>query len=384
MLVVDAEGQRLHRRSRRDRVRQAQSRDFADAEHAERAGSRHVAVRIDVHQRRLQSRIERMRDVVDRDDSHLIDLLRRRLVLERNAVDPPEYITIAQGGDRAQRSRVDGRLIIELEAPVQRQVIAHLQRQIDGSWFRSCLQHRYHGPVGRLGVHGGELGLELRDLQHRPRRGRRQAGDHVALREIARPADLGALDAPFGHAQPYDSLVDRLRRNIDEHRAETLIVIKLLERRARRLDVRERLGRSQQGIKEPFDGPPFEHRIADDAVFLNLEALVRGRRGRWFLCGRRGRRLLGGRRGRLRSANRGRWGCDTSDDDRQAEDRAACQAARRSRICAHQTPGSLTSIVQKKNGLPGGRPWRRRSFSTDSFGYIRRARITGSSSVYCR
>ena len=66
------------------------------------------------------------------------------LVLHRHIVELVEQVPVAQRSDHAQRLGVRRVLIVELEAPVKRQVIVHVQQQVDRIRLLAGLQCRHH------------------------------------------------------------------------------------------------------------------------------------------------------------------------------------------------------------------------------------------------
>ena len=138
---------------------------------------------------------------------------------------------------------------------MQRQVIIDLQRQIHGAGNRTGLENGNHRAIRRGYVDRRELLLQDRHV----RDGALGCGGHrrqdLPFREITGSADVDLVQAAFGDLQPHDLIRDVLLGNIDEHRAETAIMVGLLQRRSRGFHVGKRLMVPEQRVQRRLDIP---------------------------------------------------------------------------------------------------------------------------------
>ncbi len=194
--------------------------------------------------------------------------------MQRYVVETIEEIVVAQCDRGAKLFRVGGVTIVHLDRAVQRQLVMHFQAEIDSAGSRAGTQHGRHLPVRGLHVEGSDLGLNRLEIWRRASRRRRDCGANLLCREEPRALDGDPAQLSLGDVKANHTPVDVLLRNIDKHRTETSVVIRLLEIRPGVLDDVDRLRRSEIRIHRALDDGGRQHGVAEHAVFEHVERFL--------------------------------------------------------------------------------------------------------------
>ena len=128
------------------------AKDLALTQHADAAAAiahcGNAAVGVDVIERQLVGIVRQTRRVTERPDAGLACGFRGRLKLHRQTVQAIEQVVIAQLCNSAQPRGVGGVLIVDFQAAMQRQLVLHIQRQIDRTRLGAGFQNGCDGAIG--------------------------------------------------------------------------------------------------------------------------------------------------------------------------------------------------------------------------------------------
>jgi hypothetical protein len=227
-------------------------------------------------------------------------MLGRQQEATRDHVPELPQVRVAERGDRTQHGGIRTLVVVELQAAMSRIVVVDLQVYIDRLRQAALLQRGDHLTFGRL-VQVGELLLRVGEVGHLTLQQRRHGVTNRLRRRVLRAVHPQSADLRFDHLQHDHTVLHLLPRQLHHHRLVAPVLVHLLQRVTRGVDVVERAARTLERINRLLYVEARQRRVAAHDVFVHIEmpplaSRIRcGRgsaRGSWRgLCGRRSVRL---------------------------------------------------------------------------------------------
>ena len=278
ILVVEAGAERIREAlaavERRD---QPQACDLALADHVGAAERRDVAVGLQIACRQRHAAVGDAEQVGGRADLGVGGTLRRHLEAERHLVPALPEVVVRQRAHRAQRRGALVVAVVQFERCVQRQMVVHLQVDIDRVGVFARGQRRRHRPVGKL-VDGEEIVLHAWQIGHDARRERGRPGSDRARRDEARADHAQPFDRALDHFQHDDAVRPALWRHHGGNGGIAALRVQRLERSAGVFHVIDTSIGAEKAIEHCFDIARRQDRVAFDAKFQQVEVARRLRR----------------------------------------------------------------------------------------------------------
>ena len=249
MLVVESEVERLVEivlRWKRDERVHAEHLAFSD--HRRAAERRDVAVLLRAAEHEAHVAVVRKaRDVVAGEDLRILFVLRRDLHARADGMAELPEVVVVRRGVHAERCCVRTAAVVDLHAAVQRQAILDVQIHIHRTRLRARANAGCHLAVGEL-IECDDVALDVVEIHDLPLGERLRVALDVARQKIARALHAQRTDFSLENLQEHQPAAPRLLGNCDLRRAESLLVIRLLQRRARGLDIMHRAPRPEERI----------------------------------------------------------------------------------------------------------------------------------------
>jgi hypothetical protein len=208
-------------------------------------------------------------------------------------------ILVAHRDRGAQRRGARALLVVELDAAVERKRVLDVEVDVDRAGRNTGPQRRRDATV-RPPVQRDDVLRDVLEIRQRSFLQRRRAPLDVVEIEIARALDPETADLVLGDLEHDEAALRILLRHCDADGLQALVVIGLLHRRARLLDVLRALTRAEERIDRGLDLDLRQIVRAFDTILVDVETRLRRRR----LGGIR-RTLLFGTLARLRACGRG-------------------------------------------------------------------------------